>query len=82
MDPCFENISGMKLNYHKSNLVTINLCDQVAKNFPKFSVVIWEFSPLGTYAFAFCKNQKRRFATNHRYDHKKDFRLEEQINLL
>lgn len=30
---CFENLSGMKINFHKSDLLTINIEEEVAKSF-------------------------------------------------
>jgi hypothetical protein len=30
---CFENVSGMRINYHKSDLMTINLPDSIAREF-------------------------------------------------
>jgi hypothetical protein len=30
---CFEGLSGLKINYHKSDLMTINLSDALAKDF-------------------------------------------------
>ena len=47
---CFENLSGMKINFHKSDLMTINIEDKVVVNLLKSSAVkkvlfllsIWE----------------------------------------
>uniref|UniRef100_A0A8I6YX80 Reverse transcriptase domain-containing protein n=1 Tax=Hordeum vulgare subsp. vulgare TaxID=112509 RepID=A0A8I6YX80_HORVV len=36
---CFKNLSGMKINFHKSDLITINVDENMANSPPHFSAV-------------------------------------------
>jgi hypothetical protein len=41
---CFENLSGMKINYHKSDLTPINLNEEESQNYSRiFCYKLGEF---------------------------------------
>jgi hypothetical protein len=37
---CFEHLSGMRINYHKSDMIPINLEEEEAFNFAKIFFVV------------------------------------------
>lgn len=50
---CFEMISGMPINYHKSELVPINLEESETQNFLDIFQCVMVVSPLNTWEFPY-----------------------------